>query len=495
MNDLEERLRAAMRWRAAQVELATDPLPAARRRGRRALRARAVLAVGLGITIAVGLIGTPLLVRRAIDRPPVTAGAPSAGPVGGFPKDPRLLQWPTRGPYARDQSQLAAATATWKTGTGGVRLAPHVLWIGPVPAQPDAPAANYALMQAWVPGKGLRLAGAYASAADFRTPPPRAYALTSGSGPITTSTSAVSAMVSQNGGCGGPGRPACGSRAPFTRSLLIVAAPTTTAARYAAPPVTTPGPGPRIHEYRDAGLRGGTALVPLPLYPAERYIGTDGDYDVRLEVYRGRERVHAGSVDIALPRIPVLTAATGNAIEWSPPRGIPRLLDNPETFPGLELWGRTHGLSRRPGYGNPIWGGTLVDGSRALLIQPSERRDIALPAVMHTVFAVNHPPIADTGDTLLVRDRRNPSEPTNVEQISAFLPLRDGRCELVVVGRPGTTAVQYAEGRTGFASLSTTDGVGRLPLATCEGHGAGRIRVLRGTEVAYEGPVDGAGHP
>jgi Sigma-70 region 2 len=120
---------------------------------------------------------------------------------------------------------------------------------------------------------------------------------------------------------------------------------------------------------------------------------------------------------------------------------------------------------------------------------------IALPAVMHTVFAVNHPPIAGTGDTFLVRDRRNPSEPGKVEQISAFLPLRDGRCELVVVGRPGTTAVQYAEGGTGFAPLSTTDGVGRLPLATCEGHGAGRIRVLRGTEVAFEGPVDGAGHP
>ena len=490
MNDLESRVRVAMRWRAAQIELTTDPLPIARRRGRRALRARTVLAVGLGVVVAAGLIATPITLRQAADRPPVTAGIPVAAPVGELPKDSRLLRWPTRGLYARDRAHLAAATGTWKKGPGGTRVAPHVLWIGPVPAHPGARATSYALMQAWVPGEGLRLAGAYVSGADERPPPPLAYHPTS-SGAISA-TDAVSVVVSQDGGCGGPGMPACGSDAPFTRSLLIVAAPESTAARYAAPPVTTPGPGPRTHEFRDAGLRGGVALVPVSVYPAERYVGTDDTYDIRVEVYRGRQRVHAGPVDIPLYRYPTPGAARTRAIEWSPLRGLPPLLDNPETFPGLDLWGRTHGLRGRPGYGNPVWGGTLADGSRALLVQPSEHRDIALPAVIHTVFAVNRPPLADTTDTFLVRDQQNPPDPDKVEQISAFLPLRDGRCELVVVGRPGTTAIQYGESKAGSAPLPTTEGVGRLVLPTCEGHDAARIRVLRGSRVAYEGPVDAA---
>jgi hypothetical protein len=494
VNDLGDRVRTALRWRAAQVELVTDPLPAARRRGRRALRARAVLAVSLGVAIAVGLVATPLTLRQATDRPPVTAGTPTLGPVGELPKDPRLLQWPTRGPYARNRAHLAAATRTWKTDVGRARVTPHVLWIGPVPAQLGARATSYALMQAWVPKEGLKLAGAYVSGADDRTPPPLAYHPTTRGGTVATAA-AVSVIVSQDGGCGRSGMPACDSTDPFTRSLLIVAAPGSTAARYAAPPVTTPGPGPRTHEFRDAGLDGGVALVPVSVYPADRYVGTDDLYDIRVEVYRGRQRVHAGPVDIPLPRLPLLGSARPNTIEWSPLRGLPPLLDNPETFPGLDLWGKTHGLRGRPGYGNPIWGGTLADGSRALLIQPSERRDIALPAVVHTVFAVNHPPAADTADTFLVRDRQNPADPGMVEQISAFLPLGDGRCELVVVGRPGTTAVHYAESKGGFAPLRTTEGVGRLVLPTCAGHDAARIRVLRGAKVAYEGPVDATGRP
>jgi hypothetical protein len=489
MNDLEARVRTALRWRAAQIDLVTDPLPGVRRRGRRVLRTRAAVAVGLGLATAVALVATPLTLRHAASGPPTTAGVPTTGPVGELPKDPRLLQWPTRGPFARDQAHLAAATAIWKTDKGGP-VTPHVLWIGPVPGYPGARPTNYALMQAWVPGQGISLAGAYVSGAAGTRPPLR-YSPIGPDREIPATAAAVSVVPAQHGGCGGPADPACDSTAPFTRSLLIVAAPTSTAARYAAPPVTTPGPGPRTHEFRDAGLRGGVALVPVAVYPAERYLGTTEFYDIRVEVDRGRQRVHAGPVDIPLPRIP-RSMGTPTTIEWHPLRGLPPLLDNPETFPGLDLWGQVHGLGRRPGYGNPIWGGTLADGSRTVLIQPSERRDIVLPSVMHTVFAVNRPPLADTTDTFLVRDQQNPPDPDKVEQISAFLPLRDGRCELVVVGRPGTTAIQYGESKAGSAPLPTTEGVGRLVLPTCEGHDAARIRVLRGSRVAYEGPVDAA---
>jgi hypothetical protein len=492
MNDLEARVRTALRWRAAQIDLVTDPLPRARRRGRRRLRARAVVAVGLGLATAVALVATPLTLRHEAPGPPATAGERPADQVGELPKDPRLLQWPTRGPFARDRAHLAAATATWKTDAGGA-VTPHVLWIGPVPGYPGARVTNYALMQAWVPGEGIRLAGAYVSGAAGRPLPTLKYGPTSRSGPIPATAAAVSVVPAQNGGCGGQGDPACDSTAPFTRSLLIVAAPTSTAARYAAPPVTTPGPGPRTHEFRDAGLRGGVALVPVAVYLAERYVGTSNVYDIRVEVDRGRQRVHAGPVDIPLSRIAMARPAPPNAIEWHPLRGLPPLLDNPETFPGLDLWGRVHGLARRPGYGNPIWGGTLADGSRTVLIQPNASRDPALPPVIHTVFAVNHPPTADTTDTFLVRDRQNPADPGSVEQVSAFLPLGDGRCELVVVGRPGTTTVHYAERGAGFAPLRTVEGVGRLLLASCEGHDAARIRVLRGARLAYEGPVDAVG--
>ena len=494
MNDLEARVRAALRWRGEQIDLVSDPLPGVRRRGRRVLRARAVVAVGLGLAIAVALVATPLTLRHAAPGPPATAGGRPAGPVGELPKDPRLLQWPTRGPFARDRAHLGAATATWKTDDRGGPVTPHVLWIGPVPGYAGAPPTDYALMQAWVPGEGIVLAGAEVSGAAGRSLPSLKYHPTARSGSIPATAAAVSVVPVQGGGCGGPGDRACDSTAPFTRSLLIVAAPTSTSARYAAPPVTTPGPGPRTHEFRDAGLRGGVALVPVTVYPAERYVGTSNVYDVRVEVYRGRQRVHAGPVDIPLFRIAMPKHAPPNTIEWHPLRGLPPLLDNPETFPGLDLWGRVHGLARRPGYGNPIWGGTLADGSRAVLIQPNASRDPVLPSVMYTAFAVNHPPTSDTTDTFLVRDRQNPADPGSVEQISAFLPLGDGSCELVVVGRPGTTAVYYAERGAGFAPLRTVEGVGRLVLASCKGHDAARIRVPRGARLAYEGPVDAVGH-
>ena len=51
-------------------------------------------------------------------------------------------------------------------------------------------------------------------------------------------------------------------------------------------------------------------------------------------------------------------------------------------------------------------------------------------------------PARDVKDTVLVRDLANPDDPPTMRQVSAFLPLSDGRCELVVVGKPDTTGVR-----------------------------------------------------
>ena len=108
----------------------------------------------------------------------------------------------------------------------------------------------------------------------------------------------------------------------------------------------------------------------------------------------------------------------------------------------------------------------------------------------HLVFAVNPPPVADPKDTFLVRDLANPSDPRTVRQVSAFLPLSDGRCELVVVGKPGTTGVRYAADGSSFADLPVTDGVGTLVLPSCDGHAHARIAVRVGGAETYRGPVD-----
>lgn len=172
--------------------------------------------------------------------------------------------------------------------------------------------------------------------------------------------------------------------------------------------------------------------------------------------------------------------------DWLPVRGLPQLLDAPETYPGLDLWGRLHGQPSRSAYGPPLWGGTLADGSRAVIAQPV----VAYETPHHLVFAVNPPPRADTGDTFLVRDLPNPAKPKALMQVSAYLPLSDGRCELVVVGKPGTTGIRYAEDGHAFTDLAPRDGVGTRVLASCDDHDAARISVRRGRTEAYAGPVD-----
>jgi len=108
----------------------------------------------------------------------------------------------------------------------------------------------------------------------------------------------------------------------------------------------------------------------------------------------------------------------------------------------------------------------------------------------HLVFAVNPPPVADTKDTFLVRDLPNPADPKALMQVSAYLPLSDGRCELVVVGKPGTSAARYAEDGRTYTDLPVRDGVATWLLASCAGHEAARISVRRGGKEAYAGPVD-----
>ena len=90
----------------------------------------------------------------------------------------------------------------------------------------------------------------------------------------------------------------------------------------------------------------------------------------------------------------------------------------------------------------------------------------------------------------LIRDVPVVGDPDALAQVSAFVPLSDGRCQLVVVGKPGTTGVRYAADGTGFATLPVRDGVASRVVDRCDGLGQARISVSRGGTETYRGPVD-----
>jgi hypothetical protein len=221
--------------------------------------------------------------------------------------------------------------------------------------------------------------------------------------------------------------------------------------------------------WRDLPVVDGYSFVPFPYAdlrpPADLQLLLDGKADTPYSVALTKR----GPADPAAPAptTPALIDTRGRDVTWTPIWGLPQRLDSPETYPGLDLWGKLHGQPGRPGYYSPLWGGTLADGSHAVVAQPLVNYEI----VPHLVFAVNPPPVGDTSDTFLARDLANPTDPRSVQQVSAFLPLSDGRCGLVVVGKPGTTGVRYAEDGSSFTDLPVTDGSGRWCCRAATGTG------------------------
>ena len=461
--DLESRLRA-LPDRLAGLHAPDDLAAVVRARHRQHRRRRLMAAV---VAVAAVLAGTTAVVDRVRDGTPTPPAAPLRGPM---PTDPRLLHWPTRGPLAGDaeavRTALLTAAQTYRdTGDPTLRAGPpHLLWIGPAGDGTHTLEGldRFAVTQRYVTGEqpGLYLQWLSGSAtnrwhlrASFMVVPENA---------------ATSLLWSFGPPCL-PDRGTCDDQ--YVR-LLVLGAPDVDTVRYQFPGAPA----------KQAAVTDGFALA------TERVDAEDADSsgEISANVVVTRRGGHPESVPTGMPARVKFAVRPPPAVEWAPARGLPPVLDAPETFPGLDLWGRLHGLPGRPGYGNPVWGGTLADGSRAVIAQPMTgdgRPD-------HLVFAVNPPPVADTKDTFLVRDLPNPADPKAVMQVSAYLPLSDGRCELVVVGKPGTTAVRYAEDGRTFTDLAVRDGVGSRVLASCDGHAQARISVRRGSKEAYAGPVD-----
>jgi hypothetical protein len=407
------------------------------------------------------VLGGSAVAVSALTAPP----QPTAGPRGSAPAG--LLPWPTRGPLAHDAAAVRTAESAAALELRQSHRAagpPRVLWVGPAtdgPHRTDG-ADRFAITQQLVAAEPNRvyLQWLYGS---------------------TTNRWTVRAS-------GWMDRTAAGATFLWPYELPCV---------QVGNPATTPGCGP--------GRNLGLLVVGAPDVTSVRYqlsggvIGdapaTDGIGFATLQVAAATVGVVRASVEVVLADgrrqslafgVPaMIDPSPPGGVDWSP-RGLPPLLDAPETFPGLDLWGRLHGLGGRPAYGNPVWGGTLADGSRAVIARPSPgagRPD-------HLVVAVNPAPIADTSDTFLVRDLPNPADATAVRQVSAYLPLSDGRCELVVVGEPATTAVWYAENGSSYSRLPVAGGVGTLVLPSCAGHGQARIAVRAGRFETYRGPVD-----
>ena len=460
--DLESRLRE-LPARLESVHAPADLAEVVRGRHRRHRRLRMVTAAAAATAV---LAGTTVLVGVR-DREPAPTVTPAA-PRGPAPADPRLLPWPTRGPLAGDAEavrtarQAAAQVSRNPRDTSPSARPPHLLWIGRVgdgTRVDDGVVDRLAVTQEYPAGRpGIELQWLIGSATNrwhsravFRVDP----------GIAGTS---LHWWV-------GPGCPTSASPcADQYIGLLVLGAPDVESVQYRFPGGQT----------RQAAVTDGVALA---MERINRDTGVVGLVYADVVVTRrgGRpESVQTGVPALIEPRPPEA------AVEWHPTRGLPPLLDAPETFPGLDLWGRLHGLPGRPGYANPVWGGTLADGSRAVVAQPMT----GTGTPKHLVFAVNPPPAGDTSDTFLVRDLANPPYPDRVAQVSAYLPLSDGRCQLVVVGKPGTTAVRYAEDGRAFTDLPVRDGVGTLVLPSCDGHERARLSVRRGGSETYAGPVD-----
>lgn len=425
-------------------------LAAHRRRRHRGVAVCAVLTIALAAAAAIPLT------RLARSHP-----TPAASPP--YPTYASPMQWPTRGSLAGDKVAIQALTASY------IKVK-RVLYIGDGPD----PARKYGILlstsvndhdlevvlctvrdgatqpRRWTcqgpmaPGEGvvspsavLLLTGDSARSTQL--------ALAAPGGHITGMSELYATEVDDNGQ---PSPPANRPTAPVTETAdgLVIKAGVGPAnvASFAMQVVVKPQTGPPVRV---------TATQSLSLMD---------NTGMHAEVYWG----------------------------WGPDkrlRGLPPLLDNPEQNPGLQVWARLHGLTTSmPGYYSPIWGGTLADGSRAILIQP------LTPVRISTAFMVN-PPAKGTDDTFLVRDVDNPPDPDTVHQISAYLPLSNGRCELVVVAAPGTTRITYRPTSTSsFTDLSQpqNDGVGRLVVPTCDGHQDAAIQVFAGANRTYEGPID-----
>jgi hypothetical protein len=463
MTELEDRLRT-LSDRVRRLTPEDDLVATVRSRHRRHRRRRLVVATAAVAALAV--VGGSVLATGALR----TTAAPTASrpPSGPAPTDPRLLPWPSRGPLVDDTALvdrvLHYASIPDRGVDKTVYSAPHLLWIGPAsdaagPVQYVV--VRYAVVQRYLVSSSL--GGRPGLYLELWSAGPNTIWHLAGSQRISRDLDAISIPW--------PSFPVdCNQKAADAPGcdqarVLVLGAPDVRSISY-----TFPGAPARTVASVD-GTAVGTGRVPLLRMTVDQQV----PIPARVTHADGRAGDADSSMQLRGARLP--TSLPVPAVEWLPPRGLPPLLDAPETFPGLDLWGRLHGLSERPPYGNPVWGGTLADGSRAVLAQPR-----ATPVDPYSlVFAVT----PRVGTTFLVRDLPNPAEPKTVAQVSAFLPLSDGRCELVVVGRPGTTAVSF-----GSTDLTVTDGVGTLVLPSCSGHDQDRITVRSGGTTTYQGPVD-----
>jgi hypothetical protein len=488
VTDLETRLRTLPDVLGA-VHAGEGLAGTVRARHRRNRRRRLVVATSVGAVLAVlagGAVAAGSL--RTVAAP--TAVTPSPGttpPRGPVPTDPSLHGWPVRGPLAADAAERAAVLRDWDRaarapGASGARLpstkAPTaLLWLGPgFPGRLPVPAGTIAVLEQtvhrdhwlWVLQK---IAGHYT--------------VLSGNGSSTTGIAPIDLWVPAN--CL---TPPAGVYCPPQYAMLVLARPGVRSIEVSTDPRERGIPPIDHSRWHDLPVVDGYSFVPIPyadLRPPATLSGLLVDGSAHT-AYTAAIMTRPGPVDPAAPAptSTPLVDTTGRDVSWTPIRGLPQLLDSPQTYPGLDLWGELHGQPGRPGYYSPLWGGTLADGSRAVVAQPFVNYEI----VPDLVFAVNPLPVKDAKDTFLVRDLANPADPTSVRQASAFLPLSDGRCELVVVGKPGTTGVRYAEDGSSFTDLPVTDGVGTLVLPSCDGHDQARIAVRAGGTETYRGPVD-----
>lgn len=347
--DLESRLRD-LPDRLAGLEPAGGLAGAVRSRRRRRRRlvvagsVTAVLAVLGGGTVAVTTL------RDAPDPAPAATAAPSPVPHGPLPTDPRLLRWPGRGPMVDDaaavRAALKVAVGTYSdTGDPTLDAGPaHLLWIGPARDQGRGPEGidRFAITQRYVTGErpGIYLQWLSGSASNRWSLRARL--------PVPAGIAGIGLAWSLSNLCSSQDTPC----PPQDVRVLVLGAPDVTSVRYRF----VGGP------LAPAPVTDGVGLVTTQVDPI--YADAGGGMTPYVAVTRrGRDEV---AVAVPVPvRLVHPRDSTPAAVEWQPLRGLPPLLDAPQTFPALDLWGRLHGSSGRPGYGNPIWGGTLADGSTA----------------------------------------------------------------------------------------------------------------------------------
>jgi hypothetical protein len=475
--DLESRLRE-LPERLADLHPRADLADVVRGRHRQHRRLRITTAA---VATVAALAGTTVAVGSVRDAPPTAPATPTAPPRGPAPTDPHLLRWPTRGPLAADVAERAKVmrdleAGAWADQDTGLRAPSrrptHILWLGPAyPGPLPVAASRTALVQQWSGDRRLL--------AVLENPGDR-YRLVTVAGPELDPDRPFVPLWTP-GACR---QPPPGRYCPHRWATVVLAAPGTRRIALAPGPPTNP-PDPSLAEgWRALPVVDGYAVLTLAPADIDSPLQVRFDGGVPVDLWFWMSPLGPADPDES-PPTRLVDPAASLVDDWLPVRGLPQLLDVAETYPGLDLWGRLHGQPGRSGYGPPLWGGTLADGSRAVVVQPVVARETP----HHLVFAVN-PPGGGSGDTFLVRDLPNSADPDEIMQVSAYLPLSDGRCELVVVGKPGTTGVRYAEDGRTYTELPVRDGVATRVLASCAGHQAARISVHRGSTGSYTGPVD-----